>query len=88
MTISANAELEILATEELGHACTLSWRELARITPWGDAYRGFTPSGAEVDIERAYLWSEGEEGDVLCEVVVRGLGTEAQAARLVRKPGA
>ena len=79
-------ELDALAAEELGAACTLTWRELARITPWGDAYRGFTPSGAEVDIERAYLWSEGEDGDVLCEVIVRGLGTEAQAACVVKKP--
>lgn len=86
MSAQTLVELDALAAEELGHACTLSWRELARITPWGDAYRGFTPSGAEVDIERAYLWSDGEGGDVLCEVVVRGLGTEAQAACVVRKP--
>jgi hypothetical protein len=88
MTISATAELEALASEELAHACSLSWRELARITPWGDAYRGFTPSGAEADIERAYLWADGEDGDVLCEVVIRGLGAEAQAAHVVRKPQA
>jgi hypothetical protein len=86
MSAQTLLELDALAAEELGAACTLSWRELARIAPWGDAYRGFTASGAEVDIERAYLWSDGEGGDVLCEVVVRGLGGEAQAACVVRKP--
>ena len=86
MSAQALHELDILATEELGQACTLTWRELARITPWGDAYKGFTPSGAEVEIERAYLWADGEDGDILCEVVVRGMGTEAQASHLVRKP--
>jgi hypothetical protein len=86
MSAQALLALDALAAEELAQAATLSWRELARITPWGDAYRGFTPSGAEVDIERAYLWSDGEDGDVLCEVIVRGLGAEAQAACVVRKP--
>ena len=86
MSTQALIELDALAAEELGHASGLTWRDLAKITPWGDAYRGFTRSGAEVEIERAYLWADGEGGDVLCEVVVRGLGTEAQASSLVRKP--
>jgi hypothetical protein len=86
MTRSATLELDAVAAEELATARSLSWRELSKVTPWGDAYRGFTPSGREVEIERSYIWADGAGGDVLCEVVVRGLGTEAQAACLVRKP--
>ena len=65
-----NAELQHLAHEELAHARKLSWRELKKITPWGDSFRGFAPSGREVEIERSYLWA-GEGEAILCEVVVR-----------------
>src|SRR5690606_34775805 len=44
MAVSDNDELRTLAAEELEAACSLSWTELSRITPWGDTYRGFAPS--------------------------------------------
>ncbi|HEY1751511.1 MAG TPA: hypothetical protein VGG29_09620 [Caulobacteraceae bacterium] len=61
-----------MAGDELERALTLSWRELARVVPWGDAYDGFTPAGRQVTVERSYLWAEDPGGDILCEVVVYG----------------
>jgi hypothetical protein len=66
----AAAELEEMAEDELARALTLSWRELSRLVPWGDTYEGFAPSGRAVQVERNYLWAEGEGGDILCEVAV------------------
>lgn len=58
------------AEDELDRAMTLGWTELARLTPWGDTYEGFTPEGREVCFERSYLW-EGEPGDdIRVEVTV------------------
>ena len=63
---------------------TLSFREAARITPWGDSYGGYTPGGAEVEIERSYLWEDAPGGPILCEVIVRAPdGLEARAAALI-----
>ena len=65
-------ELRNLAQEELVHARTLSWRELAKVVPWGDTYRGFSHSGEEVEFERNYIWAgEGHGEAILCEVTVR-----------------
>ena len=36
-------EMTAMATEELNAACSLSWPELKRITPWGDSFEGFAP---------------------------------------------
>ena len=66
-------ELRDLAQEELAQAKTLKWRELAKVVPWGDSYRGFAPSGREVEFERSYIWAHGENEDILCEVTVRCL---------------
>lgn len=88
-------EMAILAAEELEAACSMSWAELSRITPWGDAYRGFAPSGREVEFERRYIWAHDDglatgEG-VLVEVEVRCLpereGCGAEARRIIRRPG-
>jgi hypothetical protein len=90
MSATIPEELHVVAAEELAGARRLRWRELARITPWADAYTGFTPSGQEVEIERSYLWANGEAGDVLCEVVVRAPppnGGEAQASCVIAKGG-
>jgi hypothetical protein len=86
--MEVSAELDALAAEELAAARRLSWRELARVTPWGDAFCGFTANGREVEIERSYLWVDAADGDILCEVVVRDRGAEAQASCVVRRPGA
>jgi hypothetical protein len=66
-------DLAAMAADELERALTLSWRELARLVPWGDAYDGYTPAGRQVTVERSYIWSEDDAGgDILCEVVVYG----------------
>jgi hypothetical protein len=65
-------DLAAMAADELERALTLSWRELAVVAPWGDAYEGFTPAGRQVTVERSYLWAEASGGDILCEVMVYG----------------
>ena len=65
-------DLAAMAEDELGRALTLSWRELARIVPWGDAFDGFTPAGRQVTVERSYLWAGAAGRDILCEVAVYG----------------
>jgi len=84
-------DLAALAEDELSEAGALSWRELADVLPWGDAYEGFTAAGRQVTVERSYLWAEAEGGDILCEVVVYGGPSRydegARASRLIRNPG-
>ncbi|MBC6980389.1 hypothetical protein [Caulobacter sp. 17J80-11] len=70
MAFAADPELEALAEEEMARALTLSWREASKVTPWGDTYTGFAPSGGEVHFERSYIWADREGGDVQVEVVV------------------
>ncbi len=76
-------ELTQMATEELNAACSLTWPELKRITPWGDSFEGFAPSGRTVEIERRYLWAHDPEGAIVVEVEVRDAaaktGVEARA---------
>lgn len=60
-----------MALEELEAACALSWAEISRITPWGDSFPGFAPSGRAVEVERRYLWAHEPEGAVAVEVEVR-----------------
>lgn len=59
-----------MAGEELDRACTLSWRELSKVIPWGDTAEAFAPSGRAVMVERAYLWADAPGGDALVEVTV------------------
>ena len=83
-------DLEAMARDELGRALTLSWRELAKVTPWGDAFDGFTPAGRQVTVERSYLWAAAPGGDILCEVAVYGGPSRweegARVSRVVRRP--
>jgi hypothetical protein len=65
-------DLEEMAKDELARALTLRWRDLAKITPWGDAFDGFSPAGRSVTVERSYIWAEGVGGDILVEVNVYG----------------
>jgi hypothetical protein len=65
-------DLAEMARDELERALTLSWRELTRVMPWGDAYDGYTPAGRQVTVERSYLWADTPGGDILCEVLVYG----------------
>ncbi len=59
-----------MAEDELGRACSMSWRALSKVIPWGDTFEGFAPSGRAVEVERNYVWAHEEGGDVLAEVVV------------------
>lgn len=87
----ADHELEEMAGEELARACTLSWRDLIKVIPWGDTAEAFAPSGHPVMVERQYLWAEKPGGDILVEVVVfpnavlYDLG--ARVSRKIGKPG-
>ena len=63
-------DLLAMAQDELERACSLSWRELSKVTPWGDTFDGISPAGREVQVERGYLWASEPDGDVLCEVRV------------------
>lgn len=63
-------DLAEMAGDELARAVTLSWRDLAKVVPWGDTYEGVSPSGRFVKVERNYLWATDEGGDILCEVAV------------------
>jgi hypothetical protein len=84
------ADLFEMAKDELERALTLSWRELSAVTPWGDAYDGFTPAGRQVTVERSYLWASAAGGDILCEVVVYGGPSRwdegAKASGLIARP--
>lgn len=81
-------ELTVMAQEELNSACSLTWPELKRITPWGDSFEGFAPSGRTVEIERRYLWALDPEGAIIVEVEVRDAaareGVETRA--ILHKP--
>ncbi len=63
-------DLRTAAREELDRACTLKWRDLAKLTPWGDTFEGFSPLGREVCFERSYLWEDEAGGDIRVEVNV------------------
>ena len=83
-------ELMDMALEELDAACSLLWPEIKQITPWGDSFEGFAPSGREVEIERRYLWAHEPAGGVLVEVEVRALPERekqgAEVSRLLLPP--
>ena len=77
-----------MAQEELNAACSLTWPELKRITPWGDSFEGFAPSGRTVEVERRYLWAHDPAGAIVVEVEVRdaAAGTCEEARALLHAP--
>jgi hypothetical protein len=83
MAVSPSDELTAMAEEELNAACALTWPELKRITPWGDSFEGFAPSGRAVEVARRYLWAHDPAGAIVVEVEVRDPaareGAEARA---------
>jgi len=81
----SDQDLTDLAADELTQALSLSWKELSKVTPWGDSYQALAPSGDEVEIERNYLWFKDAGGDVLVEVTARYGEREAQAFGVVRE---
>ncbi len=66
----SDPDLDAAADDELGRALTLSWAELAKVTPWGDTFEGFSPANRPVLMERTYIWADEPGGDILCEVAV------------------
>jgi hypothetical protein len=85
---AADDELSTMAIEELDQACALAWPEIQKITPWGDSFVGFAPSGREVEVERRYLWAHEPEGAVALEVEVRDPAARqgAEAKALITPP--
>lgn len=81
-------ELSAMAIEELDIACALTWLDMKSVTPWGDSFTGFAPSGREVEIERRYLWAHEPAGAIAVEVEVRdpGARTGAEAKALINPP--
>ncbi|KPF79148.1 hypothetical protein IP78_09710 [Brevundimonas sp. AAP58] len=82
-------ELTQMAEEELMAACALTWPELKRITPWGDTFEGFAPSGRTVEVERRYLWAHDPAGAIVVEVEVRDAAAKTcvEARALLHAPG-
>ena len=68
--IDRQADLREAAEEELERACEIGWRELVKVTPWGDIYEGFTPAGRSAQFERNYLWKDDAGQDICVEVTV------------------
>ncbi len=89
MAVSPPDELAEMAQEELNAACALTWPELRRITPWGDTFEGFSPSGRTVEVERRYLWALDPAGAIVVEVEVRDASarTGVEARALLHAPG-
>ena len=48
---ASDDELTVMANEELDAACAMPFVEVRKITPWGDSYEGFAPSGRTVEVE-------------------------------------
>jgi hypothetical protein len=90
MDQTLDPELDAAADEELALATALFWRDLVTLTPWGDTYEGFGPSGGAVTFERSYLWNDEPGGDILCEVTAyRGQTRYDRGVRkieLIRRP--
>jgi len=77
-------DLAEAARDEMERALTLGWRELARHTPWGDTFEGFTPDGRAVCFERSYLWEAARGGDIRVEVHVYESRSYEAGVRLTR----
>ena len=72
------------AEDELDKAMTLGWTELAKHTPWGDTFEGFTPEGRDVCFERSYLWEGETGGDIRVEVTVYEARAYEDGVRVTR----
>lgn len=77
-------DLTAAAEDEIERACTLGWRQLVRLTPWGDTFEGFSPAGRAVCFERSYLWESSPQGDIRVELTVFQPQAYEQGVRLTR----
>jgi hypothetical protein len=88
--MTLDEDLAAAAEDELDRALTLGWRELAKVTPWGDTFDGFTPDGRDVCFERAYMW-EGDPGfDIRVEITVyepRAYEAGVKRVRTIQRDG-
>lgn len=86
--MAVSDELSEMAIEELDAACALPWPDMKAITPWGDSFTGFAPSGREVEVERRYLWAHSPVGAIAVEVEVRAIGLDqgAEATAVINPP--
>ena len=82
--MTLDEDLAAAAEDELDRALTLGWRELSKVTPWGDTFEGFTPEGREVCFERAYMWDHEAGGDIRVEVTVYEPRSYEDGVRLTR----
>jgi hypothetical protein len=88
--MSFHDDLNEAATDELDRAMTLGWAQLAKHTPWGDTFEGFTPDGRAVSFERAYMWEGATGGDIRVEVTVyepRAYEDGVRLTRIITKDG-
>ena len=67
-------DLAEMAKDEMSLAQRMSWRELIRVTPWSDAYVAMSSSGAEVEIQRSYIWVDDAKQSIRVEIWARSLG--------------
>ncbi len=78
-----------MAEDELKRAVTIRYRDLVKITPWGDTFEGISPDGRNVEVERNYLWASEPGGDILVEIAVSGgpsrYDAGAKVSRLIHK---
>ena len=65
MSDATNPHFLAMAEDELKRAVTIRYRDLAKITPWGDTFEGISPDGRNVEVERNYLWASAPGGDIL-----------------------
>ena len=72
MSDATNPHFLVMAEDELKRALTIRYRDLAKITPWGDTFEGISPDGRNVEVERNYLWASEPGGDILVEIAVFG----------------
>ena len=89
MSDATNPHFLAMAEDELKRAVTIRYRDLAKITPWGDTFEGISPDGRNVEVERNYLWASAPGGDILVEIAVFGgpsrYDAGAKVSRLVHK---
>lgn len=88
--MSLQDDLMAAAVDELDRAMTLGWPQLAKATPWGDTFEGFTPEGREVCFDRAYIWEHETGGDIRVEVNVyepRSYEDGVTVTRLIEREG-
>ncbi len=78
-----------MAQDELKRALTIRYKDLAKVTPWGDTFDGISPDGRNVEVERNYLWASEPGGDILVEIAVFGgpsrYDAGAKVSRLIPK---